>query len=68
MDEKTPPQFDPDVPAYRGLGHDVIVALAAGAAGGAARPVAEAIVDKVTAPKEEPPKVILPPGVKDEDD
>ena len=56
---------DADALVKRGLGHDVIVGVAVAATGSVIHPVASAVVDKVMnrPPKEEPPEVILPPGV-----
>lgn len=63
------PHFDPEAVAKRSLTHDVIVAVSGGAALGVVQPIASAIVDKVAnpEPKEETPKVILPPGSKSDD-
>ena len=53
----------------RGLGHDMVVAAAGAAAGGIVSPVVSQVTGHLLnrPPKEEPPQVVLPPGVKIEE-
>lgn len=46
---------------YRGLGSDIAIALTTAVAGGATPPLVENFLNRP--PKEEPPSVVLPPGV-----
>lgn len=65
MDDRQEQQEQAEV-VKRGLVHDVVVGVTTGAATGAGIAAAQAAVGQLLdrPPKEQPPQVVLPPGVE----
>ncbi len=54
---------DPEAPQYRGLVQDAVTAFTVAAAGAGGVDAYHVLKDKIAGPKDEGPKVELPPGV-----